>query len=157
MSISKDNEEHDCCAEETCEHRPPEVITLDLRDIMKEIEASGNLPDGFVMVYMLADPAESEDNSQTDFFFRAFAESRGFIHKKTVLMYQDIPITRHELAWFGEWNLMADNIEATESEVKDNLLGFLENETLRVMPRMDFMFVNQPKSEELVASEDDVF
>jgi len=157
MSISKDNEEHDCCAEETCEHQQPEVITLDLRDMMKEIEANGNLPDGFLMVYMLADPAESEDDSQTDFFFRAFAESRGFIHKKTVLMYQDIPITRHELAWFGEWNLMADNIEATESEVKDNLLGFLENETLRVMPRMDFRKHHPPKSEELVASEDDVF
>jgi hypothetical protein len=52
---------------------------------------------------------------------------------------------------------MADNIEATESDVKDNLLAFMEKETLRVMPRMDFMFVNQPKSEELVASEDDVF
>ena len=157
MSISKDNEEHDCCAEDTCEHQQPEVITLDLRDVMREIEASGNLPDGFVMVYMLADPAESEEDSQTDFFFRAFAESRGFIHKKTVLMYQDIPITRHELAWFGEWNLMADNIESTESEVKDNLVTFMENETLRVMPRMDFMFVNLPQKEETVAEEDDVF
>ena len=150
MSISKDNEEHDCCAEETCEHQP-EVITLDLRDVMREIEASGVLPDGFVMVYMLADPEESEDNSQTDFFFRAFAESRGFLHKKTVLMYQDIPITRHELAWFGDWNLMAHNIESAESEVKKNLMTFMENETLRVMPRMDFMFVNQPQPPEAVA------
>ena len=45
MSISKDNEE-------TGEPQQPEVITLDLRDVMREIEVSGVLPDGFVMVYL---------------------------------------------------------------------------------------------------------
>jgi hypothetical protein len=146
MSISKDNEEPE-----------PEVITLELHDVMREIEANGELPDGFVLVYMLADPEESEDGSQTDFFFRAFAESRQMIHKKTVLMYQDLPITRHELAWFGDWAKMQNMIESSEGEVKNNLLKFLEDETLRVMPRMDFMFVNLPQEEETVAEEDDVF
>ena len=136
MSISKDNEQ--------------EVITLDLKDIMAEIESNGELPDGFVMVYMLADPSEAEDGSQTDFFFRAFGESRNMIHKKTVLMYQELPITRHELAWFGDWNGMQEIIESTEAEVKNNLMRFMKDETLMVMPRMDFMFVNQP-----VVDEDD--
>ena len=138
MSISKDNEQEQ------------EVITLDLKDIMAEIEANGELPDGFVMVYMLADPSEAEDDSQTDFFFRAFGESRNMIHKKTVLMYQELPITRHELAWFGDWNGMQEIIESTEAEVKNNLMRFMKDETLMVMPRMDFMFVNQP-----VVDEDD--
>tara|TARA_R110000772_G_scaffold17520_1_gene48800 strand:+ start:873 stop:1301 length:429 start_codon:yes stop_codon:yes gene_type:complete len=136
MSISKDNEQEQ------------EVITLDLKDIMAEIEANGELPDGFVMVYMLADPSEAEDDSQTDFFFRAFGESRNMIHKKTVLMYQELPITRHELAWFGDWNGMQEIIESTEAEVKNNLMRFMKDETLMVMPRMDFMFVNQPVVEE---------
>jgi hypothetical protein len=140
MSISKDNEQEQ------------EVITLDLKDIMAEIEANGELPDGFVMVYMLADPSEAEDDSQTDFFFRAFGESRNMIHKKTVLMYQELPITRHELAWFGDWNGMQEIIESTEAEVKNNLMRFLKDETLMVMPRMDFMFVNQPP---VVEEEDD--
>jgi|TARA_B110000967_G_C18865513_1_gene552494 hypothetical protein len=139
MSISKDNEQEQ------------EVITLDLKDIMAEIEANGELPDGFVMVYMLADPSEAEDDSQTDFFFRAFGESRNMIHKKTVLMYQELPITRHELAWFGDWNGMQEIIESTEAEVKNNLMRFMKDETLMVMPRMDFMFVNQP----LVVEEED--
>jgi len=139
MSISKDNEQEQ------------EVITLDLKDIMAEIEANGELPDGFVMVYMLADPSEAENDSQTDFFFRAFGESRNMIHKKTVLMYQELPITRHELAWFGDWNGMQEIIESTEAEVKNNLMRFMKDETLMVMPRMDFMFVNQP----LVVEEDD--
>ena len=134
MSISKDNEQEQ------------EVITLDLKDIMAEIEANGELPDGFVMVYMLADPSEAENDSQTDFFFRAFGESRNMIHKKTVLMYQELPITRHELAWFGDWNGMQEIIESTEAEVKNNLMRFM------VMPRMDFMFVNQPP---VVEEEDD--
>ena len=138
MSISKDNEQEQ------------EVITLDLKDIMAEIEANGELPDGFVMVYMLADPSEAENDSQTDFFFRAFGESRNMIHKKTVLMYQELPITRHELAWFGDWNGMQEIIESTEAEVKNNLMRFMKDETLMVMPRMDFMFVNQP-----VVDEDD--
>jgi len=136
MSISKDNEQEQ------------EVITLDLKDIMAEIEANGELPDGFVMVYMLADPSEAENDSQTDFFFRAFGESRNMIHKKTVLMYQELPITRHELAWFGDWNGMQEIIESTEAEVKNNLMRFMKDETLMVMPRMDFMFVNQPVVEE---------
>tara|TARA_B110000902_G_scaffold14557_1_gene17327 strand:+ start:1579 stop:2010 length:432 start_codon:yes stop_codon:yes gene_type:complete len=140
MSISKDNEQEQ------------EVITLDLKDIMAEIEANGELPDGFVMVYMLADPSEAEDDSQTDFFFRAFGESRNMIHKKTVLMYQELPITRHELAWFGDWNGMQEIIESTEAEVKNNLMRFMKDETLMVMPRMDFMFVNQPP---VVEEEDD--
>ena len=139
MSISKDNEQEQ------------EVITLDLKDIMAEIEANGELPDGFVMVYMLADPSEAEDDSQTDFFFRAFGESRNMIHKKTVLMYQELPITRHELAWFGDWNGMQEIIESTEAEVKNNLMRFMKDETLMVMPRMDFMFVNRP----LVVEEED--
>jgi|TARA_B110000977_G_C10977866_1_gene454918 hypothetical protein len=139
MSISKDNEQEQ------------EVITLDLKDIMAEIEANGELPDGFVMVYMLADPSEAEEGSQTDFFFRAFGESRNMIHKKTVLMYQELPITRHELAWFGDWNGMQEIIESTEAEVKNNLMRFMKDETLMVMPRMDFMFVNQP----LVVEEED--
>ena len=138
MSISKDNEQEQ------------EVITLDLKDIMAEIEANGELPDGFVMVYMLADTSEAEDGGQTDFFFRAFGESRNMIHKKTVLMYQELPITRHELAWFGDWNGMQEIIESTEAEVKNNLMRFMKDETLMVMPRMDFMFVNQP-----VVDEDD--
>lgn len=128
----------------TNEQPEQEVITLDLKDIMDEIEANGELPDGFVMVYMLADPSEAEDDSQTDFFFRAFGESRNLIHKKTVLMYQELPITRHELAWFGDWNGMQEVIETTEAEVKNNLMRFMKEETLMVMPRMDFMFVNQP-------------
>jgi len=140
MSISKDNEQEQ------------EVITLDLKDIMAEIEANGELPDGFVMVYMLADPSEAEDDSQTDFFFRAFGESRNMIHKKTVLMYQELPITRHELAWFGDWNGMQEIIESTEAEVKNNLMRFMKDETLMVMPRMDFMFVNRPP---VVEEEDD--
>jgi len=140
MSISKDNEQEQ------------EVITLDLKDIMAEIEANGELPDGFVMVYMLADPSEAENDSQTDFFFRAFGESRNMIHKKTVLMYQELPITRHELAWFGDWNGMQEIIESTEAEVKNNLMRFMKDETLMVMPRMDFMFVNQPP---VVEEEDD--
>jgi hypothetical protein len=135
MSISKDNEQEQ------------EVITLDLKDIMAEIEANGELPDGFVMVYMLADPSEA-DGGQTDFFFRAFGESRNMIHKKTVLMYQELPITRHELAWFGDWNGMQEIIESTEAEVKNNLMRFMKDETLMVMPRMDFMFVNQPVVDE---------
>ena len=139
MSISKDNEQEQ------------EVITLDLKDIMAEIEANGELPDGFVMVYMLADPSEAENDSQTDFFFRAFGESRNMIHKKTVLMYQELPITRHELAWFGDWNGMQEIIESTEAEVKNNLMRFMKDETLMVMPRMDFMFVNRP----LVVEEED--
>ena len=139
MSISKDNEQEQ------------EVITLDLKDIMAEIEANGELPDGFVMVYMLADPSEAENDSQTDFFFRAFGESRNMIHKKTVLMYQELPITRHELAWFGDLNGMQEIIESTEAEVKNNLMRFMKDETLMVMPRMDFMFVNQP----LVVEEED--
>jgi hypothetical protein len=110
------------------------------------------LPDGFVMVYMLADPSEAEDGSQTDFFFRAFGESRNMIHKKTVLMYQELPITRHELAWFGDWNGMQEIIESTEAEVKNNLMRFMKDETLMVMPRMDFMFVNRPP---VVEEEDD--
>jgi hypothetical protein len=136
MSISKDNEQ--------------EVITLDLKDIMAEIESNGELPYVFVMVYMLSDPSEAENDSQTDFFFRAFGESRNMIHKKTVLMYQELPITRHELAWFGDWNGMQEIIESTEAEVKNNLMRFMKDETLMVMPRMDFMFVNQP-----VVDEDD--
>lgn len=140
MSISKDNEQEQ------------EVITLDLKDIMAEIEANGELPDGFVMVYMLADPSEAENDSQTDFFFRAFGESRNMIHKKTVLMYQELPITRHELAWFGDWNGMQEIIESTEAEVKNNLMRFMKDETLMVMPRMDFMFVNRPP---VVEEEDD--
>ena len=132
-----------------------EVITLDLADIMAEIEASGELPDGFLMVYMLADPAEAEDDTQTDFFFRAFGESRNLIHKKTVLMYQELPITRHELAWFGDWNGMQAIIETTEAEVKNNLMRFLKEETLRIMPRMDFMFVNQPPASDADEDEGD--
>ena len=135
----------------------PEV--MDLRDIMKLLEAEGSIPEGFVMIYMLADPDESEDGTQTDFFFRAFAEKEELLHKKTVLMWEDTPITRHEIAWFGDWEDMAEVAENAESQIIFNLERFFEEGSLTMMPRMDFMFVNQtpPEDVEPVAEEDDVF
>ena len=130
------------------ENQQPPVV--ELRDIMDGLEAQGMIPEGFVMIYMMADPEEAEDNTQTDYFFRSFSTSRDLLHKKTVLVYQDVPITRHEIAWFGPWNGMAEVIEATEAEVVTNLNRFLRDETLKTMPRMDFMFVNKtPPAEEI--------
>ena len=43
---------------------------------------------------------------------------------------------------------MQEIIESTEAEVKNNLMRFMKDETLMVMPRMDFMFVNQPVVDE---------
>jgi|TARA_B100001778_G_scaffold50455_1_gene37650 hypothetical protein len=160
MSISKDNEkkdeEHDCCDMETCAHQQQEPPML--RDVMKTLEENKTIPEGWVMVFMFADPEEANDGTQTDFFFKAFATSRDLEHKKTVMMYKDLPITRHDLAWFGDWDFMADVIEATEAEVGANLVRFVEEGTLSQMPRMDFMFANktpppaddvQPEDEEL--------
>ena len=139
------------------EKEEPEV--MDLRDIMKLLEAEGSIPEGFVMIYMLADPDESEDGTQTDFFFRAFAEKEELLHKKTVLMWEDTPITRHEIAWFGDWEDMAEVAENAESQIIFNLERFFEEGSLTMMPRMDFMFVNQtpPEDVEPVAEDDDVF
>ena len=125
-----------------------EENVVELRDIMKKLEDEAQIPDGFVMIYMLADPSEVEDGTQTDFFFKAFAANRDLFHKKTVLMYEDTPVTRHEVAWFGKWDEMADVIEMTEAEVMTNLTRFFSDESLNVMPRMDFMFVNQRIEEE---------
>jgi len=147
MSISKDNEEeeeHDCCATDSCEHQPE---SHDLRDVMKQLEENETIPDGFVMVFMFADPNESADNTQTDFFFRAVAESHGLKHKKMVMMYQDTPITRHDVAWFGDWNKLADVAESTEAIIGENLVRFVKDGTLSMMPRMDFMFANQGTGE----------
>ena len=126
--------------EDSQEEQAPVV---ELRDIMDGLEAQGMIPEGFVMVYMMGDPAEAEDNTQTDYFFRSFCASRELLHKKTVMVYQDTPITRHEIAWFGSWNQMADVIEATEGEIITNLNRFLQDGSLNQMPRMDFMFVNK--------------
>ena len=40
------------------DEEPP---VMDLREVMKHLETSGSIPEGFVMIYMLADPDESED------------------------------------------------------------------------------------------------
>jgi len=133
----------------------PEV--MDLRDIMKLLEAEGSIPDGFVMIYMMADPDEAEDGTQTDFFFRAFAEKQDLHHKKTVLMWEETPITRHEIAWFGDWADMAEVAENAESEIIFNLERYLKEGSLTMMPRMDFMFVNEAPPDEPVAEEDDLF
>lgn len=134
----------------------PEV--MDLRELMKHLEDAGSIPEGFVMIYMMADPDESEDGTQADFFFRAFAEKESLLHKKTVLMWEETPITRHEIAWFGEWDAMAEVVENAESEIIFNLERFLADGSLALMPRMDFMFVNQsPVDVEPVAQDDDVF
>ena len=66
-----------------------ETTVMDLREVMEHLEAQGSIPEGFVMIYMLADPDESEDGTQTDFFFRAFAQKEDLIHKKTVLMWEE--------------------------------------------------------------------
>ena len=161
MSISKENEneekeeEHDCCASDSCAHQQPE--SHDLRAVMKQLEENETIPDGFVMVFMFADPNESQDNTQTDFFFRALAESHGLNHKKMVMMYQETPITRHDLAWFGDWNKLADMAESTEAIVGENLVRFVKEGSLCQMPRMAFMFANQGtgESEPESNSEDD--
>lgn len=133
-----------------------EENVVELKDIMKQLEDAGQIPDGFVMIYMLADPSEVEDGTQTDFFFKAFATKRDLFHKKTVLMYEDTPVVRHEIAWFGEWDKMGKIIEMTEAEVMTNLTRFFSDDSLNVMPRMDFMFVNQRiEEEESEPSEDD--
>jgi len=136
-----------------------EPQVMDLRDIMKLLEEEGTIPEGFVMIYMLADPDEAEDGTQADFFFRAFAQKEELLHKKTVLMWEDTPITRHEIAWFGDWKDMAEVAENSESEIIFNLERFCDEGSLSMMPRMDFMFVNQtpPEDIEPVAEEDDVF
>jgi len=136
-----------------------ELPVMDLREVMKHLEASGSIPEGFVMIYMLADPDESEEGTQTDFFFRAFAQKEELLHKKTVMMWEDTPITRHEIAWFGEWKQMGDIIEMAEGQIISNLERFLKSGSLMQMPRMDFMFVNQtpPEDVEPVGEEDDVF
>ena len=71
MSISKDNEkkdeEHDCCDMETCAHQQQEPPML--RDVMKTLEENKTIPEGWVMVFMFADPEEANDGTQTDFFF----------------------------------------------------------------------------------------
>jgi hypothetical protein len=133
----------------------PEVMGL--REIMKHLEDAGNIPEGFVMIYMMADPDEAEDDTQTDFFFRAFAQKQDLHHKKTVLMWEDTPITRHEIAWFGDWADMAEVAENAESEIIFNLERYLKEGSLTMMPRMDFMFVNENPPEDSVAEEDDVF
>ena len=155
MSISKDNEnqteeEHDCCATDSCAHQQPEPH--DLREVMKNLEENETIPEGFVMVFMFADPEESQDTTQTDFFFRAVAESHGLIHKKMVMMYQDTPITRHDLAWFGDWNKLADMAESTEAIVGENLTRFVKEGSLSQMPRMDFMFANQSTPDDVPAA-----
>ncbi|MHA1285923.1 MAG: hypothetical protein ACTSPB_00840 [Candidatus Thorarchaeota archaeon] len=134
-----------------------EPQVMDLREIMKLLEKEGTIPEGFVMIYMLADPDESEEGTQADFFFRAFAQKEELHHKKTVLMWEETPITRHEIAWFGDWEDMADVAEHTEAQIIFNLERFCEEGSLTMMPRMDFMFVNQNAPEEPVAEEDDVF
>lgn len=136
-----------------------EPPVMDLRELMNLLEKEGKIPEGFVMIYMLADPDESEDGTQTDFFFRAFAEKEALLHKKTVLMWEDTPITRHEIAWFGDWDDMAEVAENAESQIISNLERFFEEGSLTMMPRMDFMFVNQtpPEDVEPVAEEDDLF
>tara|TARA_R110002020_G_scaffold1492_2_gene6685 strand:+ start:1733 stop:2143 length:411 start_codon:yes stop_codon:yes gene_type:complete len=133
-----------------------ETTVMDLREVMEHLEAQGSIPEGFVMIYMLADPDESEDGTQTDFFFRAFAQKEDLIHKKTVLMWEETPITRHEIAWFGEWDKMGDVIEMAEGQIIGNLERFLKDGTLAQMPRMDFMFVNK-SPEEPVVEDDDLF
>ncbi len=133
-----------------------ESQVMDLRDIMKLLEEEGSIPDGFVMIYMMADPEEAEDGTQTDFFFRAFAQKQDLQHKKTVVMWEDTPTTRHEIAWFGDWENMAEVAENAESEIIYNLERYFNDGTLTMMPRMDFMFVNEAPPEEQVA-EDDVF
>ena len=148
MSISKDNEneeEHDCCATDSCEHQQPE--SHDLREVMKQLEENETIPDGFVMVFMFADPNEAQDDTQTDFFFRAVAESHGLKHKKMVMMYQETPITRHDVAWFGDWNKLADMAESTEAIIGENLVRFVKEGSLSQMPRMDFMFANEGTEE----------
>jgi len=132
-----------------------ESQVMDLRDIMKLLEEEGSIPDGFVMIYMMADPEEAEDGTQTDFFFRAFAQKQDLQHKKTVLMWEDTPITRHEIAWFGDWENMAEVAENAESEIIYNLERYFNDGTLTMMPRMDFMFVNEAPEEQV--AEDDVF
>jgi len=134
-----------------------EPQVMDLREIMKLLEKEGTIPEGFVMIYMLADPDESEEGTQADFFFRAFAQKEELHHKKTVLMWEETPITRHEIAWFGDWEDMADVAEHTEAQIIFNLERFCDEGSLTMMPRMDFMFVNQNAPEEPVAEEDDVF
>ena len=156
MSISKDNEnqteeEHDGCAPDSCAHQQPEPH--DLREVMKNLEENETIPEGFVMVFMFADPEESQDNTQTDFFFRAVAESHGLKHKKIVMMYQDTPITRHDLAWFGDWNKLADMAESTEAIVGENLTRFVKEGSLSMMPRMDFMFANQGTPDDVPAAD----
>ena len=132
-----------------------ESQVMDLRDIMKLLEEEGSIPDGFVMIYMMGDPEEAEDGTQTDFFFRAFAQKQDLQHKKTVLMWEDTPITRHEIAWFGDWENMAEVAENAESEIIYNLERYFNDGTLTMMPRMDFMFVNEAPEEQV--AEDDVF
>tara|TARA_B100000925_G_C21715535_1_gene348604 strand:+ start:53 stop:541 length:489 start_codon:yes stop_codon:yes gene_type:complete len=162
MSISKDNEnqteEHDCCATDSCAHQQPE--SHDLRVVMKQLEENNTIPEGFVMVFMFGDPEESQDNTQTDFFFRAVAESHGLKHKKLVMMYQDTPITRHDLAWFGDWNKLADMAESTEAIIGENLTRFVKEGSLSQMPRMDFMFANQGTPDDVPdvnAEDEDLF
>jgi len=162
MSISKDNEnqteEHDCCATDSCAHQQPE--SHDLRVVMKQLEENNTIPEGFVMVFMFGDPEESQDNTQTDFFFRAVAESHGLKHKKMVMMYQDTPITRHDLAWFGDWNKLADMAESTEAIIGENLTRFVKEGSLSQMPRMDFMFANQGTPDDVPdvnAEDEDLF
>ncbi len=162
MSISKDNEnqteEHDFCATDSCAHQQPE--SHDLRVVMKQLEENNTIPEGFVMVFMFGDPEESQDNTQTDFFFRAVAESHGLKHKKLVMMYQDTPITRHDLAWFGDWNKLADMAESTEAIIGENLTRFVKEGSLSQMPRMDFMFANQGTPDDVPdvnAEDEDLF
>ena len=57
-----------------------EPQVMDLREIMKLLEKEGTIPEGFVMIYMLADPDESEEGTQADFFFRAFAQKEELHH-----------------------------------------------------------------------------
>ena len=69
-----------------------------------------------------------------------------------VMMYQDTPITRHDLAWFGDWNKLADMAESTEAIVGENLTRFVKEGSLSQMPRMDFMFANQGKPDDVPAA-----
>jgi len=159
MSISKDNENqneegHDC-GNPDCDHdhHHHHHEPHDLRVVMKQLEENETIPEGFVMVFMFGDPEESQDNTQTDFFFRAVAESHGLKHKKLVMMYQDTPITRHDLAWFGDWNKLADMAESTEAIVGENLTRFVKEGSLSQMPRMDFMFANQGTPDDIPAAD----
>lgn len=130
---------------------------VDLEVVLKSMEDSGTLPQGFIISYFFIGDNLKEDGNSFDLFSQGITTKYGMEFKKTVLlMPEDKLLVRYDFIWMGEYAHIKKTLEDFETDSRGIIESLIKNQKIDP-PMMNLGFLAEPADLESKSPDDELF